>query len=397
MKISEINLQETPDAVRLSAKLDDFELWYKLPAGWPASARGDAFLPPALVVSMVRDKPPEIASDAPISPQLRLGCEQIQHVLHGWDPSFRYATIQTGEKLSEPGHPGVASFFSGGLDSSYTFLRHAEEITHLILVRGSDISLADDRVFTAAVRHGEKVARAFGKTLVVAETNSLELGVRRGVRRWTYFGATLAGVALALGFRKVYVAGGQNYGSLWAAGSHLLLDRHWSTETTTFIHDGVEARRSDKLRAIAGSRVLLDGLRVCLRRGNYNCGRCEKCLRTMIPIRLLGCSSATLPLLASAAPLRAIRLRDDAEFSYCRENYELALDVGDAEIAGALLSLMRGYIVRKTVLDFDEFFCGGRLARAYRILRGRDPAGHEPNRQLGGSRRPAQPRPGRNP
>ncbi len=378
MKIGKINLQETADAVRLSARLDDFELWYKLPVGWPVIPRGDAFLPPALVVSMLRDEPPEITSAALISPQLRRGCEQIQHVLHGWDPSFRYATILAGEKVSEPCNPGVAAFFSGGLDSAYTFLRHAEEITHLILVRGWDIPLADDRVFTAAVRHGENVARAFGKTLVVVETNSLEMVARRSIRRWTYFGASLAGVALALGFQKVYVAAGQNYSYFWAAGSHRLLDPHWSTETTTFVHDGVEARRSDKLRALAGSRVLLDGLRVCLRRGNYNCGSCEKCLRTMVPLRLLGLASAALPPLATAGLLRKISLREEQQFAYCRENRELALDVGDVEITRALLSLMRGYMVRKTVLDFDEFFCGGRITRAYRILRGRDPAGRPP-------------------
>jgi len=247
-----------------------------------------------------------------------------------------------------------------------------------LFVRGWDIPLADDRVFTAAVRHGENVARAFGKTLVVVETNSLELVVRRSIRRWTYFGASLAGVALALGFRKVYVAAGQNYNYFWAAGSHMLLDRHWSTETTTFIHDGVEARRSDKLQALAGSRVLLDGLRVCLRRGNYNCGGCEKCLRTMVPLRLLGLASAALPPLATARPLRRISLREEQQFAYCRENHELALDVGDVEISKALLALMRRYLVRKIVLDFDEFFCGGRITRAYRILRGLDPAGRPP-------------------
>ena len=36
---------------------------------------------------------------------------------------------------------GVACFFSGGLDSFHTHLKHREEVTHIIFVYGFDIAL----------------------------------------------------------------------------------------------------------------------------------------------------------------------------------------------------------------------------------------------------------------
>ena len=52
------------------------------------------------------------------------------------------------------------------------------------------------------------------------------------------------------------------------------------------IHDGAEARRCDKLRRLAESAPALKGLRVCWQDAGFNCGRCEKCLRTMIALHL---------------------------------------------------------------------------------------------------------------
>ena len=62
-------------------------------------------------------------------------------------------------------------------------------------------------------------------------------------------------------------------------GSHPLLDPLWSTETLAFVHDGCEANRMEKVRRIAESPLLLEGLRVCVDdRGPdvYNCGSCWK-------------------------------------------------------------------------------------------------------------------------
>ena len=56
------------------------------------------------------------------------------------------------------------------------------------------------------------------------------------------------------------------------------------------VHDGAEAERIDKARKLMESPVALRNLRVCFEtpEGGYNCGRCEKCFRTMATLRILG-------------------------------------------------------------------------------------------------------------
>jgi hypothetical protein len=71
----------------------------------------------------------------------------------------------------------------------------------------------------------------------------------------------------------------------------------WSTELTEIEHDGCEATRIDKAAYISQHELAMQWLRVCPGRhapkvvkpdGAYNCGRCEKCLRTMITLRITG-------------------------------------------------------------------------------------------------------------
>jgi hypothetical protein len=72
-------------------------------------------------------------------------------------------------------------------------------------------------------------------------------------------------------------------------GSSPLLDPLWSNGQVAITHDGCEADRMEKVRAVADSAIALDTLRVCHDdTADYNCGRCEKCLRTMMALRLCG-------------------------------------------------------------------------------------------------------------
>lgn len=69
-----------------------------------------------------------------------------------------------------------------------------------------------------------------------------------------------------------------------------MLDPLWSSELTEIEHDGCEATRVDKAAYVSGYELPMDWLRVCHKNPDsvYNCGRCEKCLRTMITLRIVG-------------------------------------------------------------------------------------------------------------
>jgi hypothetical protein len=110
---------------------------------------------------------------------------------------------------------------------------------------------------------------------------------------WEIFhGAALASVAHLLSplFRKVYIPSSYSFQHLSPWGSHPLVDPLWSSEDLELIHDGCEASRVDKAIAIASNETALHFLRVCWRNyeNAYNCGCCEKCVRTMVNLRLAG-------------------------------------------------------------------------------------------------------------
>jgi hypothetical protein len=117
-------------------------------------------------------------------------------------------------------------------------------------------------------------------------------------------GAALAGIGHALSehFRKIYIAATHTYSDLIPMGSHPILDPLWRSEALEFVHDGCEADRMEKVELISRNEIVLQTLRVCWKNtdGAYNCGKCEKCLRTMIELSAVGalerCATFTTPI-----------------------------------------------------------------------------------------------------
>ena len=91
-------------------------------------------------------------------------------------------------------------------------------------------------------------------------------------------------------FKRIYIPSSETYAHLEPCGSHPLLDPLWSTEHLQIVHDGCEATRIEKVRKIAQHEVALKKLRVCWenKENAYNCGVCEKCIRTMISLYAIG-------------------------------------------------------------------------------------------------------------
>jgi hypothetical protein len=69
-------------------------------------------------------------------------------------------------------------------------------------------------------------------------------------------------------------------------GSNWQLDPLWSSAFFQVIHGDSNALRSERVRAIADNLIVQDNLHVCFE--NYNCSRCEKCVRTMVELELAG-------------------------------------------------------------------------------------------------------------
>lgn len=248
---------------------------------------------PLRVIKAVADG--EAAELGIISPLLAGNLETISEIYAAWIHGKKAPL--SFELASGPfaAAQGVSLFFSGGVDSFYSLVKHREEIDNLILIHGFDIPLSDSATFAQAEAQAREAARLAGKHLIIVRTNlhweqpSLPGG-------WgMYHGAALAAIAHALApnHGKIYIASSYAYADLHPWGSHPLMDRLWSTETLKFIHDGGESR-IEKLHLLLKHPEALMRLRVCWENeGNYNCGLCEKCVRTMLGLRAVGMNVCT--------------------------------------------------------------------------------------------------------
>jgi uncharacterized SAM-binding protein YcdF (DUF218 family) len=314
----------------------------------PAVLHADPLVPTLLLLAMRRGE--DLRLEGAVSPHLLAATEAVQDLILGWDadvrrrraiptPPQRRVRIDAGRR--EPGSraPGVAAFFTAGVDSFYTALRHLDEIDALVYVHGLDVALEKRGVRARVVRGIRRAADALGKPLLEVETDVRRLS--DSIIGWTsYNGSVLASVAhvLAPRFGRVYVPATLTAGRLRPLGSHPDLDHLWSSEEVELVHDGVEAERLEKVRLLAGSEAARRSLRVCWTNdgGAYNCGHCEKCVHTMLALAAVGDPEAfpTFPPLAARHAARTFIATGSAARRPAMELAARALtDAGNAPAA----------------------------------------------------------------
>lgn len=228
--------------------------------------------------------------DDTVSKQFLTNATAIMKLVKRWNIGLNPVKIRVRSTVADLGKPkGNASFFTAGVDSFYTYLKHKTSrtpITHLVLAHGFDIPLSNKTFFNEVAKTVEKVAKEEKVEAVIIETNIGEIIEKRLVWDFAHGGA-LAAVALFLrrGLKNVFIAGAVRNDQLFPYGTHPHLDPLWSTETLTVKSDGGEYDRIGKIQhSIATSPLALKYLRVCTQnlKGKYNCSRCYKCLMTMM-------------------------------------------------------------------------------------------------------------------
>jgi hypothetical protein len=488
MRICGWGVKDVEDGREISALVDGFRLWYRIPRELPIVESGDAFAAVALLPAMARGEDLEIDRALPVSPQLLGGLSQLQMIHYSWNPSLKIVQVRARTAPAAALHSGAMSFFSGGVDSTFTLLKRQAEVSHLVFIQGFDfythggdpaafsiadisnlaqlgrmlmeprggvaaflrsalsertmqalssytatglgpetleealagdlqriirgksiydaarfagieldpetreglsnpqgddgsarlnrrlleaafpleIARRDSSAYRTAVARNTAFATSLGKTLVPVATNHYAFGYRYNLSRNLTQGSALAGVALLLGFARSFVPAAYSYSQLMPLGSHPLTDPLWSTEGVEIVHDGAEARRVDKVVRIAGDPGALSNLRVCFDDMNVNCGRCAKCLRTLVPLRLLGAPSVPFPAGPTASALRKMRITSEIEKVFFLENIELADRADKANLGKALRASLRRYERRKLIGDLDAALFGGLLKRGYR-------------------------------
>jgi hypothetical protein len=277
-----------------------FPLHFHSPEPVLAASR-EAYLACALLPAMRAGVELDLAGA--LSPRFLSALPRILDIYSTWDPKLERVSLAGLVPVERTRAPSrrVGAFFSSGVDSFYSLIKHREEITDLIFVHGFDIPHDDEELIRRADAGVEEAAADFGVGVVRVRTNlktALDPFVEWGPLGHGAFLVAI-GHLLAPIFDRIYIPSSKSYPQLTPWGTHPLLDPLWSSETLEFVHDGCEANRVKKVAVIASSDTALRNLRVCtallnLRAGNqalegaYNCGRCEKCVRTMINLEIAG-------------------------------------------------------------------------------------------------------------
>lgn len=317
--VSELARASSPDRVgwtRLSARVRSDvdaldESWWLEVADRDADAlrvSGDPFLAWLAPVSALRREP--VRLDVAVDRELLEQVREVQRVWQTWFPDCRAVTINAAASdiatvdsaaTSQAAAPNrrSASFFTGGVDSFFTALRHdagegtprTVHIDDLIFVHGFDVPLSNARAAAHVVESLEQAAASLTKPLVVVRTNLRETCFARTDWPRHSHGAALAGVAHALGARyhTVLLGSSAGYGDLRFWGSHPMVDPMFHSTQLRVLHDGPAFMRVQKTEYVVRSPIARAHLRVCWKsESGENCGHCNNCYRTMLALESLG-------------------------------------------------------------------------------------------------------------
>lgn len=250
-----------------------------------------------------------LALEEAICPRLKEGLETVMVLMQNWtDGTFQPLTIdapllRTALHQEKKRHAGI--FLSGGMDSLAALKRikdnyapaHPGYPRDALLVHGFDIGGVIERgakyhVFERAKAAMAPVAAAADLALIPIYTNIRHLCDNRDLWLNQFFGAVLAAAVHALSPRinLAWLASSYDIPHLHPCGSHPLLDPEYGSADLQIRHRDVGLSRMEKLKIVAGWDVAFQNFRVCLANvpERLNCGRCEKCVRTMLELESLG-------------------------------------------------------------------------------------------------------------
>lgn len=237
---------------------------------------------------------------------------------------------QLTDEMPEASADRVAAFFSGGVDSLGTFLRRQAEQPYLITIWGGDIGLHQPTLWEEVRQHNAAFGRSHGMESLFIRTgmrtflNEERIAYRFG--RFTHgwwpgiqHGIGMVGLcaplAYALGIGRLYVPSAlpPRLARAVPDGSNTLINNRirWSGSQVRL--EGEELGRQDKVALIADylrGRSADLTVRVCWVNEAYgNCGKCEKCLRTIAALLAEGIDPRRAGFPYAASTLDAIRSR----------------------------------------------------------------------------------------
>ena len=234
---------------------------------------------------------------------------KIRPIMEKWHSNFSFSTkIEVEEIVSNQfSNKEFALLFSGGLDSTVSYIRNRDKKPQLISIRGLDVPIKRPFLWKNVKKQLTAFASQENLKIHFIKSNVRELffenllSVEFGQSWWVRVSHGLVTLGLCApltgqGFGTVLIAstrGPQFPGEVrYPLGSSPLIDEKISWADVRVIHDCYRFNRQQKIRHVLKPFIETEYhpiLRVCTDLlQDLNCSQCHKCLNTMAGLVLEG-------------------------------------------------------------------------------------------------------------
>jgi hypothetical protein len=322
MRIEAPRTEDTPTGRRALARIvwegkhkgPDL-LWYETDAAFAADFEPapEAFLVAALPLACGLGEP-RLAIEGRACARLKANLESAMRVLSRWYPWCHEIPVEATDGFvarTPRDPPRAAAFVSGGVDSlsQVRANRLTYPLDHPASMRdGIHLFGWGPGDLVASVPHPERLRvsaeqrvrlEALGAkidlTIVPIRTNGMAFHPRGPWSRDAGWGAGFISAAHLFPRRwsEAHFASSGDAIDAFPHGSHPLLDPLWSSAAVEVRHGEPCLTRTEKVEVVADWPEGMEALQVCVMHaipppGQVNCGRCEKCLRTLLGLLVLG-------------------------------------------------------------------------------------------------------------
>lgn len=227
----------------------------------------------------------------------------------------------------------TAMLFSGGVDAYTTLLRHYEEQPDLITIHGADIAIEDEKQWENVVAYNASTEAIKANAKYSIEINLREFltyEIESLLEGQGWWGRIQHGMALTTAtapisyvnhYKTVYIGSTRSSKmpfSPW--GSMPEIDDKVRFGNTFVSHDGYELTRLNKIQVIlklSDKYKVRPPLRVCYSdfKEYLNCGKCEKCCRTIFAMQLQNRNPSFYGLNGTINTYQLIKKHLDSGFS----------------------------------------------------------------------------------
>jgi hypothetical protein len=276
-------------------------IWFRVPSQYSnhITPSCDPLVVATLLLAMSQSMDIKVHGEA--SPSLLRNLTEFQAAWSSWRPNLYHpieitAEVECEQINPEAGNKAIVAF-SGGVDSCFTVWRHRtnqcgrlqRNLKAGLVVHGFDIPLKNQPAFASATKKAEAILSSLDLATIPMATNIRQLDLN-----WEdIFGTAVASCLMIL--QKDYagglIASSFPYQALsFPYGSNPVTDWLMSSQAFQIVHDAAEFTRIEKIRELTNWREAQQNLRVCWQGAepDKNCGRCEKCIRTMLIFRIFG-------------------------------------------------------------------------------------------------------------